>query len=159
MEVPAMTKVKQTNYKALRVIRSFFPLVAKVQDADKQMVVNVTRADVAKSNIKDHKTCALAVCCQRTFHADGVIIGLTTAYIIRGNTAYRFKLTGTISREITSFDRGAGYDEGEYLLVPPSPSARLGAVRQSGPSGRSNGKGPKYFRHITGRVRTTLQQI
>ena len=154
-----MKKVKQTNYKALRTIRTFFPLVAKVKDADNQMIVNVTREDIAKSNIKDHKTCALAVCCQRSFHADGVIIGLTTAYIIKGNTAHRFKLPGSIGREITSYDRGAGYDEGEYLLVPPCPSERLGAYRKSGPSGRSTGRGPKHFRHITGRVRTTLQQV
>jgi hypothetical protein len=152
-------KVKQPNEKVLRMIKSFFGKVGKVVDADKQMVVNVTRADIAKSHMKNHKTCALAVCCQRSFEADGVIIGLTTAYIIKGDTAYRFKLTGTISREITSFDRGAGYDEGEYLLVPPCPSERLGMRRQSGPSGRSNGKGPKHFRHFTGRVRTTLQQV
>lgn len=155
-----MKKVKQPNYKALRMINSFFGKVAKVVDADKQMVVNVTRADIEKSHMKNHKTCALAVCCQRSFHADGVIIGLTTAYIIKGNTAYRFKLTGTISREITSFDRGAGYDEGEYLLVPPPPSSRLGAGRPSvAPGGATTGKGPKHFRHITGRVRTTLQQV
>jgi hypothetical protein len=153
-------QVKQPNEKVLRMIKSFFGRVQKVEDADKQMVVNVTRADIAKSNMKNHKTCALAVCCQRSFEADGVIIGLTTAYIIKGDTAYRFKLPGSIGREITSFDRGAGYDEGKYLLVPPCPSARLGVSRESGPSGKhNNGKGPKHFRHITGRVRTTLQQV
>jgi hypothetical protein len=154
-----MKKTKQTNQRVLKMINSFFGQVAKVVDADKQMVVNVTTEDVAKSNIKNHKTCALAVCCQRSFKADGVIIGLTTAYIIKGNTAYRFKLPGSIGREITSFDRGAGYDAGEYLLVRPSPSARLGVPRESGPSGAHTGKGPKHFRHVTGRVRTTLQQV
>jgi hypothetical protein len=150
-------KVKQPNRKALQMIQSFFGKVGRVVDSEKQMVVRVTRADIEKSNMKDHKTCALAVCCQRTFEADGVIIGLTTAYIIRGNTAYRFKLPGSIGREITSFDRGAGYDEGEYLLVPPCPSERLGERRPSGPSGRSNGvKGTKHFRHYTRNVRTSL---
>jgi hypothetical protein len=157
MEISAMKKVKRTNYKALRMINSFFPLVAKVFDADKSMVVNVTEADIAKADIKDHKTCALAVSCQRSFHADGVIIGLTTAYIIKGNTAYRFKLTGTISREITSFDRGAGYDAGEYMLVPPSPASRLGAPHRGG---NATGTGKKrQFRHFTGRVRTSLQSV
>jgi hypothetical protein len=156
MEAP-MKRVKQTNYKALKMVRSFFPLVAKVVDADKAMVVEVTRADVAKADIKAHKTCALAVSCQRSFHADGVIIGLTTAYIIRGNTAHRFKLNDSISREITSFDRGAGYDEGEYMLVPPCPASRLGAPHRGG---RKTGAGTKHvFRHFTGRVRTSLQQV
>lgn len=137
------------------MVQSFFGRVQKVVDSDKQMVVEVTKADIAKSNIKDHKTCALAVCCQRSFHADGVIIGLTTAYIIKGNTAYRFKLTGTISREITSFDRGAGYDEGEYLLVPPCPTSRLGTHHRGG---HGTGTGTKRaFRHFTGKVRTSLQ--
>ena len=153
-----MTTKRKDNHKVLRMIKSFFPLVAKVKDADKGMIVMVTREDVAKSNIKDHKTCALAVSCQRSFHADGVIIGLTTAYIIKGNSAIRFKLPNSISREITSFDRGAGYDAGEYLLVPPCPSARLGVERTPGNNHRS-GKAEKTFRHITGRVRTTLQQV
>ena len=150
-------KKGSTNPRALRMIKSFFPMVVFVNDADKSVVVEVTKADVAKSNMKDHKTCALAVCCQRSFHAVGVIIGLTTAYIIRGTTAYRYKLPDTISREITSFDRGAGYDEGEYMLVPPSPSTRLGARHKGG---SRTGKGTKRaFRHYTGRVRTSLYQV
>ena len=148
-------KVRQPNYKALKMVQSYFGRVQKVVDADKGMVVSVTREDVAKSNIKDHRTCALAVCCKRSFHADGVIIGLTTAYIIKGITAHRFKLTGTISREITSFDRGAGYDEGEYMLVPACPTSRLGAAHRGG---HKTGTGTKRaFRHFTGRVRTTLK--
>lgn len=152
-----MMKVRQTNYKALKMVKSFFPLVQKVVDADKGVVVEVTKADVAKADIRQHKTCALAVSCQRSFHAEGVIIGLTTAYIIRGNTAYRFKLTDTISREITSFDRGAGYDEGEYLLAPASPAARLGAAHRGG---RRSGTGTKRaFRHYTKNVRVSLQSV
>lgn len=138
------------------MIRGFFPLVAKVKDADHAMVVEVTKADVDHSNIKDHKTCALAVCCTRSFHADGVIIGLTTAYIIRGNTAMRFMLNDSISREITSYDRGAGYDEGEYMLVPPSPSSRLGVPRT--PASRTHGGGRKRgFRHYTRNVRASIR--
>lgn len=152
-----MKKPKETNEKALRMIRTFFPKVEKVNDAEHTMIVNVTRADVAKSNHKDHKTCALAVCCKRSFNADGVIIGLTTAYIIKGNTATRFKLNDSISREITSFDRGAGYDEGEYMLVPACPSSRLGVPRTpSAAHGVTTGRGPRHFRHMTGKVRTTL---
>jgi hypothetical protein len=155
-----MKKAKVTNEKALRMIRTFFPLVEKVYDADNAIVVNVTRADIAKSKEKDHKTCAFAVCCKRAFNADGVIIGLTTAYIIKDKTATRFKIGDSVSREITSFDRHAGFDEGEYMLSPACPSSRLGVPRTpSTAHGRTTGRGPRHFRHFTGKVRTTLANI
>lgn len=150
-------KYKTPKTKALRLVNSFFPNVRNVEDADKKVVVEVTKSDIAQADIKAHKTCALAVCCHRSFHADGVIIGLTTAYIIRGTTATRFKLTGTISREITSFDRGAGYDEGKYLLVAPCPGSRLGDPHRGG---HRTGTGkPRSFRHFTRNVRVSLQSV
>jgi hypothetical protein len=150
-------KIKHPQNKALVTVRSFFPQVKTVLDANKATVVEVTRADIDKSKIKDHQTCALAVCCHRSFHADGVIIGLTTAYIIKGTTAHRYKLTGTISREITSFDRGAGYDEGEYLLAAPCPGSRLGAPHRGG---NRTGTGRKrQFRHYTKNVRVSLRSV
>jgi len=83
-----------------------------------------------------------------------VIIGLTTSYIIRGNTATRYGNPETVSREIVSFDRKAGFDEGIYLLSAICPSNRLG-VHKSGPSGRATGGTPRHksFRHYTKNVR------
>lgn len=157
-----MKRKSKNNYgvpgkSAINLVRSFFPKVTEVRDADKPAIVEVTQNDNRVANIKSHKTCALAVACKRSFSADGVLIGLTISYIIKGKIAYRYKNTDTISREITSFDRKAGFDIGFYQLTPLSPSCRLGVKhvnpnRPSGPKGRKT----KRFMHFTTGVRTAL---
>lgn len=145
---------------SLRMVRRYFPTVTTVEDAKKQAIVEVTVADNDRADVKSHHTCALAVACKRFFHADGVIIGLTTSWIVRGKVATRFINAGTVSREITSFDRKAGFDAGFYLLSPVSSTAKLGTIRSSNPkrSGAS-GTGKRKFRHYTRNVRTTLGRL
>ncbi len=147
---------------SLDIVRHFFPKVDTVEDANKPIIVEVTDRDVKIAKIKRHKTCALAVACHRTFKADGIIIGLTAAYVVKGNLAVRYRLGHSISREITSFDRGSSYDIGFYQLTPASPAARLGKVRSINPnrSGKHNpGSIPKRFRHYTRGVRTSLSRL
>lgn len=141
----------------LAMIQSYFPRVEVVKDASERAVVEVTVSDNTHADVKSHRTCALAIACKRFFHADGVIIGLTTAWVIRGKVAMRFLNSGTTSREITSFDRKAGFDAGRYLLTPAGPTARLGAKRSSNPSRHGTGSGSRRFRHYTRNVRTTLR--
>lgn len=151
-------KAKTVGGNSLSMIRQYFPKVDKVGDSDKPVIVEVTAEDVAKSEVKNHETCALAIACKRFFKADGVVIGLTTSWIVRGKTAIRYRNAGTVSREITSFDRKAGFDVGFYLLTPASPSNKLGTVRAYDPvrSGRKGlGRRPQ-FKHYTRNVRTTL---
>jgi hypothetical protein len=147
----------QIGGNSLRMVRSYFPKVERVDDATKPAIVEVTKTDVANAERKNHRICALALACKRSFNADGIIIGLTTAWVIKGKIATRYHLGDSISREITSFDRGAAYDVGLYNLVPISPCARLGTVRSTNPnrSGKNTG-GLKKFRHYTRNVRTTL---
>lgn len=145
---------------SLAMIRRYFPKVEKVQDAAKPVIVEVTADDVSHATVKDHETCALAIACKRTFKADGVIIGMTASWIVRGKVATRFHNAGTVSREITSFDRKAGFDVGFYLLSPASASARLGTVRATNPY--RSGKTPstkRVFRHYTRNVRASLAAI
>jgi hypothetical protein len=138
-------------------LRRFFPLVEKVQDADKPVIVEVTATHVANADVKSHRTCALALACKEFFHADGVVIALTTSWIIRGRTATRYRNAGTLSREITSFDRKAGFDIGFYLLTPASPSNKLGTKRAYDPVRRAKRKTEgKAFRHFTRNVRSTI---
>jgi len=156
---------KKSNYgvpgrNSLALVQRFFPKVEAVEDAVKPVIVEVTANDNKIANIKSHRTCALAVACKRTFRADGVLIGLTTSYIVKGKIAYRYKNADTVSREITSFDRKAGFDVGFYHLTPASPAARLG-MKPSNP-GRPSGKHskkPKRFMHFTTGVRTALGQM
>jgi hypothetical protein len=144
-----------TNGGSLNMIRHYFPKVARVEDSTKATLVEVTPADASHGTTKNPKICALALACKRTFKADGVIIGLTTSWIIKGDLAIRYKNTDTISREITSFDRKGEFDPGIYGLSPISPAARLGTVRHTNSkrSGRITGLGAKKFRHFTRGVR------
>ena len=138
------------------MIHKFFPKVEFVEDATKPEIVEVTASDNAHSDVKSHRTCALALACKRFFKADGVIIGLTTSWIIRRNKATRFLNSGTTSREITSFDRKAGFDVGRYLLTPVPEGSRLGTERAYDPHRKGKRTGVRIFRHYTRGVRTSL---
>ena len=140
---------------SLTMVRRYFPNVTNVVDADKSVVVEVTKKDAAAARRKNPRACALALCLERTFKADGVIIGLTVSWVIKDKTATRFANAETISREVTSFDRfgPVGFDAGFYNLAPISPSNRLGAV-QGGKKKTETGTGkPKKIRHYTQGVR------
>lgn len=144
---------------SLAMIRRYFPLVEITKDALKPAVVEVTPHDNSHSDVRSHRTCALALACKRFFNADGVIIGLTTSWIIQGKVATRYHNSGTTSREITSFDRKAGFDAGSYLLAPATETQRLGTKRAYDPVRKATGAGIRKprFRHYTRNVRSTLR--
>jgi hypothetical protein len=151
--------MKEQQYKALRIVRSHgFPQVEKVVDATRPAVVEVTASDNKNAVALHHNQCAFALACVRDLRADGVIIGMTTSYIIKGKTAIRYRNTETLGREITSFDRKAGFDIGFYHLSPCSPSNAMGKSHQarSGRSGKSYNK-MGHYRHYTKNVRATLR--
>lgn len=98
----------------------------------------------------------MAVACKRKMHADGVIVSMETAYVIKGNKAVRYRVPPSVQREIVSFDREAGFAAGEYMLATTLPCNRLGESEPDrGPHLRTNGKAPK-FRHMTTGIRTVL---
>lgn len=113
----------------LATVQSFFPAVKKVMDANRNARVEVTSKDVALSKKMNHKECAMAIACKKKFHLDGVIISRSVAYLIKGTQARRFKVGPSVSREIVSFDRGAGFAEGSYELAKISKTNRSDAVR------------------------------
>lgn len=146
------TKKKQNARSSLAVCQRYFPNVREVVDATTPIVVEITSHDQSHSTVMNHTDCALAVACTRATHADGCIIGLTTSFVIKGKVATRYRNTEGISREITSFDREAGFDVGYYQLSPPYQKAP-----HSGPSGRKNPDAANKYRHYTKHVRTTLR--
>lgn len=108
-----------------------FPKVSKIKDANNSIWVNVTKKDSDTGRKKDGSDCALARACVREFSADGAVINIGTSYIIKGNTAVRFRTSQAVGREITSFDRNAGFEPGnDYLLAAPTPTSRLDAPRR-----------------------------
>jgi hypothetical protein len=98
----------------------------------------------------------MAVACKRKFHLDGVIISRTKAYLVKGKKARRFDLPETVSREIVSFDRGAGFSPGRYELAKVSPENRLGSRTKRKKDTAIRDNEPKRKRHITTNVRTVL---
>lgn len=131
-------------------IKAFFPQVTKIEDAKHPLNVEVTSADVRSSKRMKHVECAMAVACKRKFKADGMIIGRQTAYLIKGTTAVRFTMPESVRKEIVSFDRGAGFEPGEYQLSKPRPS---------GPSGEHKNVAPKRKLnrvHMTANIRAGI---
>jgi len=148
--------MKEGQSMALVIVRKFFPGVTEVNDGEKRIAVDVTIRDSNKSVALDHRHCALAIACKRSQHADGVIIGTKTAYIIKGKIATRYELLESTAREIVSFDRKAGFAPGLYDLVPPSKGRRIGeggTGRTHNPSGRK-----VRMKHYTAGIRTMLSR-
>lgn len=147
---------KQHKSMALSIVQKFFGGVTTVVDGTGRTTVEVTRADSKDSVALDHTVCALAVACKRSLHADGIIIGTRTAYVIKGKKAWRYRLLESTAREIVSFDRHAGFAEGLYELVPPSGMDRLG----EGNSGKTRNPSNRKVKmmHFTKNIRARLNK-
>jgi hypothetical protein len=130
-----LTKRKEIAVsRALSIVRKYFPEVTSVEDSEHDIRVEVTKRDEAVATKKSHKTCAMAVACKRKLDLDGVIVSVKTAYMIKGKKAIRFSVPEHVSREVVSFDRGAGFEPGEYKLNKPTTKLGEGSPR-GGPQG------------------------
>ncbi len=126
--------MKQPNKAALYQIRKQFPSVTKVRDSKRTIEVSVIPEDSVKGRKKDPQTCALARACVRTNVADAAVIGLSFSWLIKGNTATRYKTSVGVGREITSFDRHQDFASGrDYKLSKVSKSNRLGKTHHQSP--------------------------
>ena len=141
---------------ALRTVQKFFPGVRKVVVADKPAIIEVRSNDANPRAQKNHEACALAVACKRSMKLDGVIISRSTAYMVKGRQARRFKLPPGTAREVVSFDRGAGFAPGTYILSVVPKQARLGVRQGSDRDKRTYSQASKGFRHLTANIRTVL---
>jgi hypothetical protein len=148
-----LKKTKKNQVKLPRSVKRLFPQVTEAFDADKAVEVSVNKKDCRDSQRLNPSECALAHAAKRELRSDGVIIGMTSSYVIKGKTAIRFATPASVQREIVSFDRHQDFAPGDYYLTPKSPSSRLGAY-QSRPGG-SGGKNKSIRRkiHRSARVR------
>jgi hypothetical protein len=143
---------------ALQIVQKFYPEVTKVVNAKHDLNIKLRPADVRSAGVKKHDGCAMAQACKRQLHVDGAIVSTSSAYLIDGKKATRYSVPLNVAKEIIAFDRGAGFEPGEYQLVKPWPSAikrNTGRVR-----GRETGE--KRFRRKSIRsahVRTALSAI
>jgi hypothetical protein len=139
--------------KAIEVVQKLFPKVRKVVDADESLHVKVTRRDDKKGALGRHDSCALAVACKRQYRCDGVIVGIHVAYLVYGETAERFVLPESVSREVVSFDRKGRFHPGEYQLSKVPRSLKLGKKQK-----RYQRRSEEYLVHKTAGVRVVLGQ-
>ncbi len=144
---------------ALGVVRKFAPKVTTVTDADDDLLINVTEKDEKASKKKDHNECAMAVAVKRQEGCSSVIISASTAYVIKGTHATRYKMPESASREVVSFDRGSAFEPGDYKLKSPPKSARLGTYRGAMTTEKNfhSGKLAKRFVHHTANIREGLK--
>lgn len=154
-------KRNQIGRVALGVVKKFAPNVTKVTDADSDLLVNVTERDEKASKKKDHNECAMATAVKRQEKATSVIISASTAYVIRGTTATRYKVPEAVSKEVVSFDRGASFEAGDYKLKAVPKSGRLGSYRGRDTRTDNNrpktGGAAKRFIHHTANIREGLK--
>jgi hypothetical protein len=140
--------------RALAIVRKYFPKVKEVSDGKEPITIEVTDRDSKSAAVRNHESCAMAVACKRKMKADGVIVSIGTAYVIKDNVAYRYRLGPAVQREIVSFDREAGFAAGEYELSTTNPSKKLGEPQPKGPEKRTGT--PIRHVHITSGIRTVL---
>jgi hypothetical protein len=122
---------KQKKFPLPRSLRRMYPNVKFAVDADKTVEVSVDPKDCKDAVKLDPTNCALARAAKRETHADGVIIGLSSSYIIKGDHAIRFATPERVQREIVSFDRHHDFAPGNYTLVPKAPTAKFGSGKEN----------------------------
>jgi hypothetical protein len=142
---------------AINTVQKYFPKVEEVFDAEENATIEVTRRDEATSKRRAHGECAMAIASKRVFEADGVIVSLSKAFVVKGKKAYRYDLPENVSREVISFDRGSGFSPGTYQLKVPAHA--LGKAKSPGKHPRENskrGSRAKNQHHMTQGIRTVL---
>lgn len=129
-----------------------FPNVIHAVDADTAIEVSVQRKDCKDAKKNNPMECALARAAKRELHVDGAIIGISSSYIIKGDTAFRFETPESVKREIVSFDRHGDFSPGDYYLTPKSPSNRFGRDERNYKRKGGNHKAKRKIHH-SARVR------
>ena len=129
-----------------------------LEDATKDLILEVLPIDISRSTSKDPANCVFAKCAMRQINADEALIFRTRAYIRKGNVWKRYLVTEAVKRELIVFDRGGKPEGGKFLLKRPHPSAELGLPRRGERNRNSNVKrrkkqGPRVVFHRTGSIR------
>lgn len=136
-----------------RSVKRLFPQVETAVDSNKNVEVSVLPRDCKEGKSFDPAECALARAAKRELKVDGVIIGLTSSYLIKGTQAVRFDTPESVQREIVSFDRHQDFAPGEYYLRPKAPTTRFGSGPRKRKGKHSPTTPPKRKIHHSARVR------
>jgi hypothetical protein len=141
-------------------LRRYFPDVNRVADATKPLQFEVFEKDVDGALEKAHDRCAVAQACKRQEKVDAVAIFSSTAYLIKGDLAIRYRVPTSVTTEIVCFDRAKKFQPGVYQLSAIGPSDRMDAIHKRSKQRTSHGNGgsapkPKFLvKHHTQGIRT-----
>jgi hypothetical protein len=102
-----------------------------LEDATKDLILEVSLEDIKRSTTKDPSRCVFATCAVRQLNADEAIVFRTRAYIRKGKVWKRYLVTQAIVRELVVFDRGGRPEGGRFLLKRPYPSGFLGNPKKA----------------------------
>jgi len=141
----------------LAEIQKKYPSVARMVDGKSNVTIEVTNTDFKSAKRSDYQKCALANACKRALNPEGVVATRSTIYIIRGGKAVRYILPATLSREITSFDRGGFFAPGLYQLKKPWAGNKLKNNYPPQKTKEVGARGKKAsLRHVTTGIRAIL---
>ena len=124
-----------------------------IYDAVEPISFTVTKRDISKGGVKEPDSCAMALACKREYHSKDVRIHINYSYVLEKDHWVRYRTPNSVAREIVVFDRGGAFDPGEYTLLVPFKSDRLGKIKQTGKH-LSKRVSHKRYIHITANVRT-----
>lgn len=148
-----MTKGKN---RVVNMLRKFDPQLKSVVDAKEDLEVTVTIADIKHSKQKDMNGCAMALACKRELEPDLVVASRAQLYVITKHKAIRYTLSEAVRREITSFDRGAAFTPGDYVIR--APYHKMG-TRPGRPVGATTGGKPRRHPQPIANIRAKLSDI
>lgn len=122
-------------------------------DAIMPISFKVTNRDIKRGGLQQPDSCAMALACKREYHYKDVRIHIHYSYILEKDHWVRYRTPNSVAREIVVFDRGGTFDPGEYTLLVPYKSDRIGAIKKL--NKRSNKRiAKRHYFHITANVRT-----
>ncbi len=134
----------------LKRLQRHVPNIKRVRDAKNGFRIEVTDKDCMKYGQRAYQSCAIAIAAKRFQICNDAIITRSTAYLVRGATAYRFSISKRASKELREFDKNGTFTPGMYLVSPPT--HKLGAAH--GVQGSNKREKPRGdVRHISSGIR------
>jgi len=125
-----------------------------IRDAGKSVKIAVSkRAATQQDGRLDPAGCPFARACKAALGVTKVFVYRKRAYVKSGDHYKRFIIPEALHTEIVSYDRGGGFQAGEFTLKKPTVSQQLGAHRERDQNRKTGPKARRESYHILDGVR------
>lgn len=102
-----------------------------VKDATRPITFTIDRSHAKAATCRDPEACVIARALSATFGDlfQGVHVGATVTKVFNEGRVIRYATPSSLRKGLLHFDETGEWDlpDGEYKLLPPSPTMRLGA--------------------------------